>query len=47
MFELAATHRNAINERATPKPIRRKPVLLIRQGLTFEDSDDSGDSSSK
>jgi hypothetical protein len=47
MFEFAATHRNAINKRATPKPIRRKPVLLIRQGLTFGYSDDSGDSSRK
>src|SRR6266508_699968 len=47
MFDLAATHRKAINKRTTPRPIRKKPVLLIRQGLTFEYSDGSGDSSSK
>jgi len=36
MFELAANHRKAINKRTTPSPIRRKPVLLNRQGLAFE-----------
>jgi hypothetical protein len=36
MLSLAASHRNAINKRAAPRPIRRKPVLLIIHGLTFE-----------